>query len=154
MDVFAASLGIVIGYLLRTPAKETIERVRVEYVDKPVIVEKLRVERIDVPVIVKEATLQIERVDVPYVVEKPTLQIEHVEVEKIVERPVGDRAVVPPVPVTTVDVVFMDASEREVHGSATLDARLRRPVMVRGGQKYQCARQAADGAWVYRKVRH
>lgn len=96
-ELVTAALGIAIGYLIKKPAaKELIERIRVEYVDKPVVVEKWKVERVEVPVLVDKPCVQIERVphetvierETIKVVDKPVLQIERVEVPVVVDRPV------------------------------------------------------------------
>jgi len=79
----AVLLGIAIGYAVRRPPTD-IERVRVQYVDKPTVVEKI-IERV-----------RVEYVDKPFIVEKPTIQIRDVpvhtetikEVLKMVDRPV------------------------------------------------------------------
>lgn len=47
---------------------------------------------------------------------------------------------------------FLDSNEVDVHGEERLDAAQRRPVVVRHGNKYMCARQDDAGAWIYRQV--
>jgi len=145
----AVLLGIAIGYAVRRPPTD-IERVRVQYVDKPTVVEKI-IERV-----------RVEYVDKPFIVEKPTIQIRDVpvhtetikEVLKLVDRPVAAGRGVVATPEALVEVVFMDANQRNVKETARLDARLRRPTMYRGAAKYMLATQDEAGRYIYRQVAH
>ena len=53
---------------------------------------------------------------------------------------------------SSVSVRFMDSSEANPHGEATMAATARRPVIVWQGKKYMCARQDKAGVWIYRQV--
>lgn len=151
LELVSPALGIVLGYLLRGPqAKELVERVRVEYVDRPVVVETLKVERVEVPVIVERPT--IERVTVDRIVEKPVVQIERVEVPVLAGAAPERGADSPSRPLTgaTARLHFMDAHERKTIQTETVAAGARRPQVIRNGQKFACARQAENGEWIYR----
>lgn len=144
-------VGAVIGWCLR-PQK--IERISI-----PVVTE--RVKTVEVPKVVLQDKVRVEYIDRPVIVEQPTVQLVEVERERIVEKPIVERVAVPMAMSTgaapefpLVDVVFMDASESKVKGRERMDARLRRATLHRGDVRYACARQAEDGAWIYKQVPH
>lgn len=124
--VLLVGTSFAAGYFCR-PARESVERVRVQYIDKPTVVEKVRVERVEVPVttetirevvqIVEKPVLQIERVEVPHVVEKVvehhTVSVERVEVPVIVkelqvERVEVERVVIVEKPVIQIERVDVE----------------------------------------------
>jgi hypothetical protein len=153
LELIAPALGIALGYFMRRaiPTRhDVIERLKIEYVDRPVLVEKekLRVEYVDKPVIVEKPVLQVERVPQETVVRHE--RIEYVDrpvttfKQRVMETPSAE----------LVPVVYMDASERNVLGTGMVDARLRRPTLYRGDAKFQCAKQDGNGRWVYRAVKH
>ena len=152
----ALLIGIAIGLTVRRRGTD-VERVRVQYVDKPTVVEKI-IEKV-----------RVEYVDKPYVVEKPTIQIKEVpvhtetirEVEKaapsLVDRVRGlvapDAATHAAAPASgDVRLVLMDQHERNVKHTETVGANFRRPTLIRNGMKFAAARQAANGDWIYRQL--
>jgi hypothetical protein len=58
------------------------------------------------------------------------------------------KAVRPP----TVTIIYMDRDERTVCGTEAIDARLRRPVRLREGRRFICAREDGRGRYIYREA--
>jgi len=146
----ALLIGIALGLTVRRRGTD-VERVRVQYVDKPTVVEKViervRVEYVDKPVIVEHERLKVERVEVPHIIEKTIVQ--RVDSPAIVRGSAPGSAAG-----GVVSVVYMDANERRVKAEGYLDAKLRRPTIMRDGVKFVCVRQDAEGRFVYRQVAH
>ena len=147
--------GFVIGYNARRPKPSaTMERLKVERVHVPQlvekVVEKLRVEYIDRPVVVEKPTVQIEKVEVPYVVEKEKTIVE--KVTDAADRAFGREPRAVPTPSGTVKLLLMDKDERTVKATEMVAATARRPTVIRHGMKFAASRQAENGDWIYRQL--
>jgi hypothetical protein len=75
-------------------------------------------------------------------------------IEKAAPGPIARLFTPEPPAAPLVRVRLMDRHERAEHGVTMIDAKLRRPSLMRDGRKYQCVKQTEQGEWVYRQVMH
>lgn len=96
-------------------------------------------------------------VSAPYVEPGPDIMPEEAPVVAAVPAPSPPPVYAPPAPADTAVIRFMDEHERKIEQEMLINARSRRPTIMRAvgtsTLKYVCVRQAPDGAYIYRLLR-